>query len=180
MSGIEIILGTLLGLIVNEACEISPWMARKLVRKAAYLRYPDTDQARVRAEELESLINERPGKLFKLATAIAFTASATIARLTYRAGVLWSVLREVVQRYILIMRARRRTYRRGRWEKTAVRTPIRVGEGKVEAAAEAAAWLQGEKRGLMTFQELAKATSPEMEEHVRNHACPQSPSAGGV
>ncbi|MFI6182557.1 hypothetical protein ACIA8R_44010 [Nonomuraea sp. NPDC051191] len=81
MSGAEIVLGVLLGLIANEMCDVSPWLARKLVASAAHLQYRDPARAAMRAEELEALVNERPGKLFKLATALAFVAGALIAQL---------------------------------------------------------------------------------------------------
>ncbi|MEU4511757.1 hypothetical protein AB0G05_19875 [Nonomuraea wenchangensis] len=81
MSGIEIILGILLGLVVNEACDISPWLAGKLVKKAAHLKYRDPERAATRAEELAAVVAERPGKLFKLATAMAFAAGALVTRL---------------------------------------------------------------------------------------------------
>lgn len=72
MNGWEILLGLLLGLFGNELCDVSPWMARKLVRRAAYLQIPDPEEAAARAEELTAVINDRPGKLFKLLTALGF------------------------------------------------------------------------------------------------------------
>ncbi|MFC3980188.1 hypothetical protein [Streptosporangium jomthongense] len=79
MSGWEIFLGIALGLIVNEACELSPWAARRLVQWSARVRYPNPERAETRAAELVSLIEERPGKLFKLCTALGFFAQAIIA-----------------------------------------------------------------------------------------------------
>ncbi|MFI7532597.1 hypothetical protein [Streptosporangium sp. NPDC049376] len=76
MSGWEIFLGITLGLIVNEACEVSPWAARKLVQWSARVRYADPQRAETRAAELVSLIEERPGKLFKLCTALRFAIAA--------------------------------------------------------------------------------------------------------
>lgn len=73
-----IVLSIVVGLIVNEFCEISPWCARKLVRWAAFQRYADPDRAEIRAEEWTALINDRPGKLFKLISAACFTLSAVI------------------------------------------------------------------------------------------------------
>ncbi|MER7206356.1 hypothetical protein ABT340_04755 [Streptosporangium sp. NPDC000239] len=76
MSGWEIFLGIALGLIVNEACELSPWAARKLVQWSARARYPDPERAETRAAELVSLIEERPGKLLKLCSAMGFFGAA--------------------------------------------------------------------------------------------------------
>jgi hypothetical protein len=75
----EILLGVISGLVVNEICEVSPWIARKLVRWSAYRRYPGPTNAATRAEELEAFINERPGKLFKLLEALRFVAWAIVA-----------------------------------------------------------------------------------------------------
>jgi hypothetical protein len=73
-----ILLGIVAGLLANEACEFSPWCARKLVRWSAFRRYTDPGRAKVRAEELTSVINDRPGNLFKLITALSFAAAAVI------------------------------------------------------------------------------------------------------
>ncbi|MFI6483754.1 hypothetical protein ACIBH1_37915 [Nonomuraea sp. NPDC050663] len=83
MTSWEIFLGVLLGLLVNETCEVSPWLAKKLVRRAAYLQLRDPKEAAGRAEELTGLINDRPGKLFKLATAVAFRASGVVVASRY-------------------------------------------------------------------------------------------------
>jgi DNA-binding transcriptional MerR regulator len=62
------------GLLINECCDISPWLAVRLMRWAARLRYRGaTERATVRSEELAALIQDRPGNLFKLLTAIGFT-----------------------------------------------------------------------------------------------------------
>ncbi len=57
---------------------VSPWLAQKLVRWAARVRYP------TRVEELSALIAERPGKLFKLVTAAGFACAALAYRVTHR------------------------------------------------------------------------------------------------
>jgi diguanylate cyclase (GGDEF)-like protein len=72
----QVVLSVLLGLLVNEGCDISPWLARRLVRWSARRRYGNITRADVRAEELAALIDERPGKLFKLLTALGFAATA--------------------------------------------------------------------------------------------------------
>lgn len=65
-------------LLANEACELSPWCARKLVHWSACRQYTDPARAEARAEELAALINARPGNVLKLATASCFAAGAVI------------------------------------------------------------------------------------------------------
>lgn len=79
MSGAEIQLGLLMGLSVNEICELAPWAARKLVRWSARHRYTNPVRGEARAEELAALIDDRPGKLFKLGTALGFVGFAIVA-----------------------------------------------------------------------------------------------------
>jgi hypothetical protein len=76
MTGQEILVGVILGLLINECCEVSPWLARRLVRWSARRRYADPSRAEIRAEELAGLIDSRPGKLFKLVTALGFVLTA--------------------------------------------------------------------------------------------------------
>ncbi len=73
-----IVLGIVAGLLANELCEFSPWCARKLVRWSAFRRYTDPSRAEMRAEELTAVINDRPGNLFNLITAVSFAANAVI------------------------------------------------------------------------------------------------------
>jgi hypothetical protein len=75
----EILVSIALGLAVNEACDISPWCARRIVRWSTRLRYADKERRRVRGDELVALIDERPGKLFKLATALGFLAASLLS-----------------------------------------------------------------------------------------------------
>jgi AcrR family transcriptional regulator len=77
MTALEILMGIALGLLVNECCDVSPWLARKFVRWSAHRRYVDQCRAETRAEELVALIDDRPGKLFKLITALGFVVTAT-------------------------------------------------------------------------------------------------------
>lgn len=79
-----IIVSIIISLVANECCEVSPWAALRLVRWAARRRYDDPARADARAEELAALIEDRPGKLFKLLTACGF-AIAAISFLTRRA-----------------------------------------------------------------------------------------------
>jgi hypothetical protein len=75
----EVLVAVLTGLAVNEFCEVSPWAARTLVRWSARHRYDDPARAAIRVEELAGLIDDRPGKLFKLLTALGFVAIAIAA-----------------------------------------------------------------------------------------------------
>jgi hypothetical protein len=74
----SVLIPVAIGLLVNELCDVSPWLARKLVRWSAYRRYADPARAEARAEELTAVINARPGNLFKLITAVGFAASAAM------------------------------------------------------------------------------------------------------
>lgn len=76
MTAWEILVSILLGLAINECSEASPWCARRLVRWSAHHRYTDPARADARAEELTALIDDLPGKLFKLFTALGFAAQA--------------------------------------------------------------------------------------------------------
>ncbi|MBM0225994.1 MULTISPECIES: PH domain-containing protein [Micromonospora] len=81
MGTTEMVLAVVLGLVVNEMTDLSPWLGRKLVAWSAWLRYQDTPRAGIRAEELAAVINDRPGKLFKLGTGLGFFSAALITRL---------------------------------------------------------------------------------------------------
>jgi hypothetical protein len=73
----EIAFAIITGLLINEATDICPWLAIRLVRLAARLRYLDApERAATRGEEFAALINDRPGKLFKLCTALGLTLHA--------------------------------------------------------------------------------------------------------
>ena len=76
----EMVFGIVSGLLVNEYCDISPWVAVRLVRWAARLRYRgDAERAKVRGEDWAALIQkDRPGNLFKLLTALGFTLHALL------------------------------------------------------------------------------------------------------
>ncbi|GID91542.1 hypothetical protein Adi01nite_09540 [Amorphoplanes digitatis] len=77
----------MLGLVVNEATDLSPWLGRVLVRWAAGIEYADEDPQRpVRSEELQALINVRPGKLLKLLTGLGFLSAAVLTRLRRLVG----------------------------------------------------------------------------------------------
>ncbi|WP_371408906.1 hypothetical protein OG423_32170 [Micromonospora zamorensis] len=88
MNGWEIVASFVFGLLVNEMTDVSPWAARRLVRWAAYRWTTDPDMAEVYAEEWTAIIDERPGKLFKLATALQFTGGAVGRTVPRRAAVI--------------------------------------------------------------------------------------------
>jgi lipopolysaccharide/colanic/teichoic acid biosynthesis glycosyltransferase len=81
----EIAFAIISGLLVNEATEISPWVADRLVRGAARRRYQhDPERAAIRAVEHARVIKDRPGKLFKLFTALGFAVRALVVVRTDR------------------------------------------------------------------------------------------------
>lgn len=81
-----IVLGILTSLIAGEITSIGPWCAKKLARWSAFRRYEENpERAEIRAEELEALVETRPGNLLKLLTALGFAAAGLAARL-YKAA----------------------------------------------------------------------------------------------
>jgi lipopolysaccharide/colanic/teichoic acid biosynthesis glycosyltransferase len=75
----EIAFAIISGLLVNEITDVCPWLAVRLVRWAARLRYPHApERAAIRAVEHARVINDRPGKLFKLFTALGFALDALV------------------------------------------------------------------------------------------------------
>jgi lipopolysaccharide/colanic/teichoic acid biosynthesis glycosyltransferase len=73
------VVAVIVGLVANEFTDICPWLAVRVVRWAARLRYPHApERAATRGEELAALINDRPGKLFKLLTALGFALHALV------------------------------------------------------------------------------------------------------
>lgn len=76
MSIWAILVSLTVGLAVNECCDVAPWCARKLIRWSAIHRYTNHARAEARAEELIALINDRPGNMLKLITALTFAAGA--------------------------------------------------------------------------------------------------------
>ncbi len=76
MSVEGVLVSIVLGLVINEMCDVSPWCARRLVQLSVRLRYADLERRRIRADELVALIDERPGKLMKLGTSLGFLCAA--------------------------------------------------------------------------------------------------------
>jgi hypothetical protein len=110
MSAGEILVGVVLGLIVNEFCDVSPWLARRLVRLSARMRYGSPDRRDMRAEEQQAIIDLRPGKLLKLATAAWFAVSAagSWAHVSFRRRLL---LHRFAKHHRRLRRGRRRMLR---------------------------------------------------------------------
>lgn len=67
-----LVAGCVLGLVGNEFLEVSPWLARRLLPHAARLWTDDTDRREVLTEAWLAIIEERPGKLLKLLSSLAF------------------------------------------------------------------------------------------------------------
>jgi hypothetical protein len=86
MSAIELVVTAAMGLAVNECCDLSPALARALVRWSARRHYRDPVRAAERAEEWAAYINDRPGKLFKLCSALRYAVSALVSGQETRAA----------------------------------------------------------------------------------------------
>jgi len=72
------------GLLVTESYQTTPWLAEKLMRWSVCLRYTgNPERAKVRGEELISLLEDLP-TLFKLPTAGGFLLRALAYRLANR------------------------------------------------------------------------------------------------
>jgi hypothetical protein len=67
-----------LGLAANEFSDLSPWLARRMVLGAARMWAETPEGAAGYAEEWTAVIEERPGKLFKLITALTFFCGAAL------------------------------------------------------------------------------------------------------
>jgi DivIVA domain-containing protein len=90
MSLSSVIVALLVGIGISEFCDVSPSVARKIVRWSARRKYTEPERAEIRSEELAALIDERPGNLLKLCTAFGYAGTA-IAEVALRcAGVLAS------------------------------------------------------------------------------------------
>jgi hypothetical protein len=87
-----VVIPAIIALLVNEFCDVSPWLARRIVRWSAACRYRDPHRAEARAEELAALIDNRPGNLFKVITACCFAASAAGSRLPSAAAKLRAMI----------------------------------------------------------------------------------------
>ncbi|GIH09259.1 hypothetical protein Rhe02_73260 [Rhizocola hellebori] len=80
MSGWELAVAVVTGLLVNEWSDASPWLARRIVQWSARRRYGRGQRAEIRSEELSAFIDDRPGKLLKLFTAMGFAMTAILVK----------------------------------------------------------------------------------------------------
>lgn len=71
----ELVTAAVLGLVINEFCDISPWIARKVIRLAAR-SVPDPEVRERLEEEWAAGLQDRPGKILKLISALTILASA--------------------------------------------------------------------------------------------------------
>lgn len=78
------VITAVVGLLVTESYQSTPWLAGKFMRWSVRLRYPDNpERAAVRGEELTSLLADLP-TLFKLPTAAGFLLRALASRAAHR------------------------------------------------------------------------------------------------
>ncbi|MFH9569723.1 hypothetical protein ACH4MG_04120 [Streptomyces sp. NPDC017454] len=71
----ELVTVVVLGLVVNEFCDLSPWLARRTIRLAARA-VPDREVRRRLEEEWAAGLQGRPGKILKLFSAFTILVSA--------------------------------------------------------------------------------------------------------
>ncbi|MGB8943529.1 MAG: hypothetical protein WCD21_25360 [Streptomyces sp.] len=76
MSAAEILVPLALGVIVNEAIDVCPWLGRKLVRWSAR-RITDPSMAERYEEEWLAGLESRPGKLLQLLSAVSIVMGAS-------------------------------------------------------------------------------------------------------
>lgn len=72
----EIAAGLVLGLLANELFQKSGWAAMRIVILAARVWPASSQEQADRAEEWPALVNDRPGQLMKLGTALGFLCGA--------------------------------------------------------------------------------------------------------
>ncbi|MEU6935170.1 hypothetical protein ABZ943_00410 [Streptomyces rubiginosohelvolus] len=90
--------GLIVGLLLNEAVDISPWLARRVIRWSAR-RVPDAELARDYEEEWTALLSERPGKLLKLIYSLTFIWPAFSLRRDLQGRASWP--RRLARRHIV-------------------------------------------------------------------------------
>lgn len=77
----EVTVTIVLGVVSIEVSDVAGWLARKVAPWAAKLRYRgQPERAAVRAQEWLSVIEERPGNVLKLGTALWFARGAVLTR----------------------------------------------------------------------------------------------------
>lgn len=86
MTGLDVLISIACGLAVNECCEVSPWLARRLAGWAAQVRYRDEpERLTVRLEEVNSVACQPAGKLTRLVVALSFVGAAIAYRVKLKA-----------------------------------------------------------------------------------------------
>lgn len=95
---LSIVISVVVGLAINEYADFAPWGARKLAGRAARRMYADNaERAKIRAEEWAAVIDDRPGKLFKLASALCYSIAAEFVVVHRRARSASSVRRTLLR-----------------------------------------------------------------------------------
>jgi hypothetical protein len=74
----EIVVSALIGLLLAECFEVCPWLAARIIPVAARLWTRDPERREIYAEAWQAVIDERPGKLLKLASALGFVVGGLL------------------------------------------------------------------------------------------------------
>jgi hypothetical protein len=91
---ITLVVSVVIGLVVNEVFDISPWMARKVAVLAARVWTRDPELQATYLEEWPAVIEERPGRFSKLLTAALFLGAGLVIR-AWNEVEDWAVLRRI-------------------------------------------------------------------------------------
>jgi hypothetical protein len=97
-----------LGALTNELCDLAPWLARRILRRAARIEASTRDEARLIADEYLMLLEDVPGKFSKLVFALgrfAFTLRFTASRTKRRWNSRIRNLARRVQALVNVVRA---------------------------------------------------------------------------
>lgn len=155
----EVILSITLGVLVNEVTDISPWLAKRLVQWSAYRWASDPAIAAVYAEEWSSILEDRPGKLLKLLTAIQFTVGAigraaprSVAAIVRNAYLRTRKTKSTIRNITYIRNAYQRLRRKRHTASTARPSEIshthRRPPSPTRQFSDSSYWLLGEKRAM--------------------------------
>ncbi|MFJ4518987.1 hypothetical protein [Streptomyces sp. NPDC088816] len=146
-----------IGLLLNEAVDISPWLARRILRWASH-RLPDIDEAREYEEEWTALLDERPGKLLKLVYALTFILPALQMRRASLGSLSWP--RRLVRRHVFLWSGPRMVWSTGLLMLVAMGLQI-IAE-RIPPGPESDPlfyWLSGSGAVLMTYLSLGMMTA---------------------
>jgi hypothetical protein len=75
----EIFYAVIFAVLAAEFTDYATASSTRIARAAAHLRYGRTARGKIRAEEWETVVKERPGQLLRLFTALAFLLSSIAA-----------------------------------------------------------------------------------------------------